>query len=177
MFLKALLLTQPQDRPTAAGALCHAWSADLRSDDACTGYHGAETIRSEYWSTPGRNRENRLATHDGPKKSEGNRISETNTRRVLEGIALSSGVGSQKGGGPSRKTVIDTSVRHHHHQMQRLLSSGLETGPRKSELMHGNFQATDSKGTNVLRRNNKILNTSYPKMSILACSILDTVVD
>jgi len=121
-FLKALLATQPENRPTAANALSHAWSADLKSDDDCYGDDEVETIQSGYRSMLGRKRENRLATQDRPnKRSERNQISAANTRRVPGSVNSSSGPGSQRGGGPAtRKPQLTLPWRHYHHRMQRL---------------------------------------------------------
>jgi len=161
-LLKAMLAIQPEDRPTVAEALGHAWLAGLKNDNDHSGDDGAETFQSGYRSMPVRKRENRLATHGRPKKrrSERNQISGANTRRVPAGVALRSGKGSQRCGGPAtRKILIDASVAAlPPSDAAPAECSGLETGPRKLKLIPGNPQATDAKGSNVLRGNKNIVN-------------------
>ena len=109
-----------------------------------------------------RKHENKLATHDRPKerRSERNRISQANTRCIPRGVAMGAGKGSQRDGGPTtRKNIIDTSVIVPSPSDAFAESSRVETGFPESELMPGNFQATDSKGPNVLKRNKNFLNT------------------
>ena len=164
-FLKGMLATQPQDRPTAVDALSHAWLADLKTDNEHSGDDGAETIQSRYRrKKPSKKRENTLSTTDRPKKrrSERNRISQADTRYIPGGLDFGAGAGFQSGGGPAtRGTIIDTSVMV---PLQSDAASALDlkvgTGPRKSELVPGSFQATNSKAPKVLKRNKWILNPS-----------------
>jgi len=162
-FLKAMLAIQPQDRPTAADALNHAWLADLKSDNEHSGHGEAETIQSGYRrEKPSRKRENTLSTTDGPKKrrSERNRISQADARYIPGGLDLGAGAGFRGGGGPTtRGTIIDTSVMVLlPSDAASALNLEVETGPRKSELVPGSFQATNSKSPKLLKRNKKILN-------------------
>ena len=162
-FVKAMLAIQPQDRPTAADALSHAWLAELKSDNEHSGGDGAETIQNGYRKKiSSRKRENILSTTDRPKKrrSERNRISQADTRYIPGGLDLGAGAEFQSGDSPAtRGTIIGTSV------MVPLPSDAasapnpeVKTGPRKSELVPRSFQATNSKAPKVLKRNKKILN-------------------
>ena len=163
-LLKSMLKIQPEGRPTAADALSHRWLADLKSDNDHSGDGISETAQCGYRTITSKKQENRLDTHHRLKErsSERNRISLASTRRILrKGTGMGGGEGSQRSCGPTtRKNIIDTSV------MVPSLSdaasaecSRVETGLQESELMLGNFQATDSKGPNVLKRNKNILNT------------------
>jgi len=162
-LLKAMLLIQPEGRPTAADALSHGWLADLNGGNDHSGDGISETPQYGHRSIPNRKHENMLATHDRPKerRSERNRISQANTRRILRGVAMGAGGEYQPGGGPTtRKNIIETSVMvPSPSDAASAESSRVETGLPESELMLGNFQATYSKGPNVRRRNKKILNT------------------
>ncbi|PUU79030.1 kinase-like domain-containing protein, partial [Tuber borchii] len=160
-LLKAMLAIQPQDRPTAADALSHAWLADLKSDNEHSGDDGAETVQSGYRrEKPSRKRENTLSPTHRPKKrrSERNRISQTNTRYTPGGLDLGVGAGFQSGGGPAtRGTIIDTSVMVPlPSDAASALSPKVETGPRKSELVPRSFRVTNSKAPKVLKRNKGI---------------------
>ena len=162
-LLKAMLLIQPEGRPTAADALSHGWLADLKSGNDHSGDGRSETTQCGYRSIPGRKDENRLGTHDRPKerRSERNRISLANTRRIPRGAAMGASEGCQRGGSPTtRKNIIDTSMMvPSPSDAGSVESSRVETSLPESELMLGNFQATDSKGPNVPRRNKNFLNT------------------
>ncbi|PUU79033.1 kinase-like domain-containing protein [Tuber borchii] len=162
-LLKAMLAIQPQDRPTAADALNHAWLADLKSDNEHSGDDGVETIQSGYRrEKPSRKRENTLSTTDRPKKkrSERNQISQADTRRTPGGLDLGAGAGFQSGGGPAtRGTIIDTPVMVLlPSDAASTLNPEVETGPQKLELVPGSFQATNSKAPKALKRNKGILN-------------------
>ena len=163
-FLKAMLAIQPQDRPTAADALSHAWLADLKSDSEHSRDDGAETIQNGYRrKKPSRKRENTPSTTDRPKKrrSERNRISQADTRCIPGGMALGADAGSQLWGGPtSRKTIFDTSVTAPSpSDPASAKNSGVEPRLRKSELIPGSFRPTDSKGPNLLRKHKTTPNT------------------
>ena len=161
-FLKDMLAIQPQDRPTAADALSHAWLADLKSDNVHSGDDGAKTIQSGYRrKKPSRKRENTLSTTDRPKKrrSERNRISQADTRYIPGGLDLGAGAGFQCSGGPAtRGTMSDTSVMVPlPSDAASALNLEVETGTRKSELVPGSFQVTNPKAPKNLKRNKGIL--------------------
>ena len=160
-LLKAMLLIQPEDRPTAADALSHRWLADLKCGNDHSGDGRSETTQCRYRSMPSRKHEKKLATHDKPKerRSERSQISQANTRCIPRGVAMGAGKGSQRGGGPTiRKNIIDTSVIVPSPSDASAESSRVGTDFPESESMPGNFQATNSKGPNVLKRNKNILN-------------------
>ena len=162
-LLKAMLKIQPEDRPTAADALSNGWLADLESSNDHSRDGRSGTTQCGYRSIPSRKHENTLATHDRPKerRSERNRISQADTRCVPRGVAMGAGEGSQRGSGPAtrRGGVGASIIVPSPSDAASAGSSRVETGLPESELMLGNFQATDSKEPNVLRRNGGILNT------------------
>ena len=154
-LLKSMLLIQPEDRLTAAGALDHEWLAGIHSDNEGSGGDQDQVTQGRDASTPSGKRKNSLPTHDRSKKrrSRRNQITPDDIRNIPGGVALGAGAGSQRGGDIStQKTVIDTSVMTlSRADAASSKSSGVETGPRKSELMPHNSQATDSNGPNALR--------------------------
>ena len=153
-LLKSMLVIQPEDRPTAVGALSHSWLAGIHSDNEDSGKDQDQVTQGRDESTRSRKRKNSLSTHDRPKKrrSRRNKTKPANSRRIPGSVALSAGAGSQSRGNPSiQNTVIDTSV------ITPLLAdaasaeySEFATGRRKSELIPYNFQATVSKSPNAL---------------------------
>ena len=153
-----MLLIQPEDRPTAAAALSHEWLAGIHSDneDGCEDQDKATQIRNE--STRSCKRKNSLATHGRPKKrrSKRNQITLGDIRSIPGGVAFGAGTGSQSSSNFSgQKTVIDTSVMTlSRADAASTESSRAETGPRISELMPHNSQATDPKSRNALREKN-----------------------
>jgi len=96
------------------------------------------------------------------KVSKRNRISQADTRCIPGGVTSGADAGSQRGGGSTaRKAIFDTSVRVRSPSPSDPASAktlGVETRLWKSELMPGSFRATDSKGPNLLRRNQTISN-------------------
>jgi len=155
-LLKSMLLIQPEDRPTAAGALSHEWLAGIYSDNEGGGEDQDEVTQGQDQSTRSAKRKNSLATHDRPKKRRSKKIQTkpSNTRCIPGGVALGVGARSQSGGDPSTQiTVIDTSVMTTSPaDAASAESSGVEPGAKKSELMPHTFQATCSKGPNALRK-------------------------
>jgi len=122
-LLKSMLVIQPEDRPTVASALSHGWLADLKNGNEDSRGDLDEAAQSRDRNTVNRKRENKLAIHNGRKRSrsENNPITQDNTRCIPEGAAL--GVGAAFSG-----------------------SSAVQARPRRSEPISYNFQATHSKG-------------------------------
>ena len=89
-LLKSMLLIQPEDRPTAAGALSHRWLAGPKTGDEESGGGQDETAQSRGESTPRRKRKIELATHDKRKKrrSERDPILQDGTRCIPVDVAL-----------------------------------------------------------------------------------------
>ncbi|PWW80726.1 kinase-like protein [Tuber magnatum] len=79
-LLKSMLQIQPENRPTAAGALGHEWFVGLKSDDEDSGDDEDETAQNRDESIRIRKRENKLTAHDKPKKrGERNPITQDDT--------------------------------------------------------------------------------------------------
>ena len=157
-LLKSMLVIQPDDRPTAAGALSHEWLAGIPSNNEGGGEGQDEVTEGRNENTWSGKRKNSLVTHDRPKKrrSQRNQTKPANTRCIPRCVALGADAGSQRGGDPStRKTVINTSVITPSPSAEAFAeSSRAETGPRKSELMPHNSRSTDPKSRNALRETN-----------------------
>ena len=169
-LLKSMLLTQPEDRPTAASALSHEWLASIHSDNEEGGKDQDEVAQGRDERTQCDKRENSLATHGRPKKrrSQKNQTKPANTRHISGGVTLGVGAGSQTCGDFSTpKTVINTSV------MTPSLadgasaeSSGVKTGAQRSELMPHNFPATYSKNPKAPRKAKiRYMPQTYPQSS------------
>ena len=153
-LLKSMLVIQPDDRPTAAAALSHEWLAGIHSDNEDSGEDQDKATQGQNESTRSCKGKNSLATHR-PKKRRSKRTQITlgDIRSIPGGVASGACTGSQRSSNLStQKTVIDTSVvTLSRANATSTKSSRAETGPRKSELMPHNSQATDSKGRNALR--------------------------
>ncbi|PUU79038.1 kinase-like domain-containing protein [Tuber borchii] len=157
-LLKSMLLIQPEDRPTAAAALNHAWLAGIHRDNEDSGQDQDEVTQSRDESTRSAKRKNSLSTHGRPKKRRSKRNQATlgDIRSIPGGVAFGAGAGSQGGGDlRTQNTVINTSViTRSRADTASAESLGAETGPRRSELMSHNSQITNSKGRYALRENN-----------------------
>ena len=155
-LLKSMLLIQPEDRPTAAGALGHEWLAGIHSDNEGSGEDQDQVTQGRDGSTRSAKRKNNLATHDRPKKRRRKKSQSkpANTTCIPGDVALGVGAGSQSRGDPStQKTVINTSVMTPSPaDAASAEGSGVETWAKKSELIPHNFQATYSKSPNALRK-------------------------
>ena len=81
-LLKSMLSIQPEDRPTAAEALNHAWLAGPTNGKERSGGDEGRTPPSRDESTPSRKRKNRLAPDDKSKKRRSERDSHTRDEEV-----------------------------------------------------------------------------------------------
>ena len=154
-LLKSMLLIQPEDRPTAAGALGHEWLAGIHGDNEGSGEDQDQVTQGRDASTRGAKRKNSLATHGRPKKrrSKRNQTKPANRRCIPGGMALDVGAESQSGGDLStKKPATHTSAMTPSPDTASAESSGVDPGAQKSELMPHNIQATYSKGPNALRK-------------------------
>ena len=70
-LLRSMLVIQPEDRPTAAGALSHRWLAGIKSDCEDSGDDQDRTAQSLDDGVLGRMGEKLLAIHDIPKEKRG----------------------------------------------------------------------------------------------------------
>ena len=168
-LLKSMLLIQSEDRPTAAGALCHEWLVGIASDNEDS--EGQEhVVQGRDESTWSGKRKNNLSTHDRPKKrrSQRNQTKPANTGCIPGCVTLGADAGSQCEGGPStRKTVINTFVISPSASAAAFAeSSRAETSSRKSELMSHNSRSTNPKSRNALReKNTRCTPQTYPQGS------------
>ena len=104
-LLKSMLIIQPEDRPTAAGALKNPWLTGLKNESEESGDDKNErTFR--------RKRKNRLATYNEPKRrSERNPITKQGTECTLGGVSLEEGARSQTSCDPTiAESALDTSI-------------------------------------------------------------------
>ncbi|PUU79020.1 hypothetical protein B9Z19DRAFT_1125744 [Tuber borchii] len=67
-LLKSMFIIQPEDRPTAPGALSHGWMAGIHSVNDNSGEGQDEVTQSRADSAPNGKRKNTLAISDEPKK-------------------------------------------------------------------------------------------------------------
>ena len=142
-LLKSMLLIQPEDRPTAAGALSHRWLAGPKTGDKDSGDDQNETAQSQDKSTLSRKRKIALAARDRREKrrSGGNPIPQD----IPADVGLEGNAESQYGGDPTTpKAVTDTCVTTP-LDIASVRNSAFQTGPRKLELMPHNPQATHFK--------------------------------
>jgi len=88
-LLKSMLTIQPEDRPTAAGALGNAWFAGLKSDDEDSEDDQDETTQSGNEGTFNKESEGKLTTRDLPRSKWGSdptaRKPEVDTAMIIQG--------------------------------------------------------------------------------------------
>ncbi|PWW73103.1 kinase-like protein [Tuber magnatum] len=151
LLLESMLAIQPEDRPTAAGALSHAWLMGAKSGSGGGGGGGAETVRGRGGDTWGGAE---LANDSKPEKrrSEVSPITRGEIKYTPGDVTLEMNPGSQRGSGPiAPKPAIDTSVTT---PQDAASAEGPPTraGPPSFELAPHNFPATHPKGAEELGR-------------------------
>ena len=153
-LLKSMLLIQPEDRPTAAGALSHGWLTGLKTGDGECGEDQDDVARSQGESTPGRKRKIGLATHAGRKKRRSGRnlITREDARCIPVDVDLGQNAGSQSGGAPMTPKAITDTCGTTPSGASSVLSSAVQARPQKSELIPHNFQSTHSEGPKAPRK-------------------------
>jgi len=149
-LLKSMLVIQPEDRPTATGALRNTWLIGFKSDSEDSGDDQDMRIQSHDRSTLNRKRKSRLATYNEPKKrrSERNPVTQEGIRCIPGGVTLEANVGSQIGGDPTfAESTLGTS-------MMTISTESLvvEVEPRKSGFVSHDFQATHSGNPKPVRK-------------------------
>ena len=163
-LLKSMLLIQPENRPTAAGALSHRWLAGLKSDDKGSGDDQDETAQCLGEDALGGRSGKQLATWGVQRKrrSDRNSVTQGDTKCILGAVQSQS-----SGHANTPNAIIDDSVI-------TLLdvaspeSSPPQTGLPKLELMPHSLQVTRSvgKGTKLLRRKQiRTIPQSLPRSS------------
>ena len=136
-LLKSMLLIQPEDRPTAAGALSHRWLAGLMTGIEDSGGDRDEAAQSQGEGALSRKRKIWLVTHDRRKKRRGggNPIPQDDARCIPVDVALEANAGSQCGGDPTTpKAVADTCATTPSNAAS-VRNPAFQAGPRKLELM------------------------------------------
>ena len=138
-LLKSMLLTQPEDRPTAEGALGHGWLTGLKNGNEDSAGDKEETTQSRSQSTVSRKRKTGRATHGRQKKRRSGRkpITQDDTRCIQVDVASETNAGSQCGANTCVTTTLDAAS---------VGSSVVQVGPRKPESMPYNSQAIHSVG-------------------------------
>jgi len=155
-FLKSMLLIQPEDRPTAAGALSHGWLAGLKNDDKDSGDDQDKTAQCLGVDGLGWSGGKQLANCDVPKKSHSERspVTQEDTRCILGEAVLSANAQSERGGHATTPGAIIDSYAITQLDVTSPESSSPQMGPQKPELMPRSLQANHSagRGTKILRR-------------------------
>ena len=157
VFLKSMLLIEPEDRPTAAGALRHEWLAGPKSDDKDSRDDRDKTAQCLGEGALGGRGGKQLATCGVPKKrrSDRNSVMQGDTKCILGAVVLGANAQSLSSGHTTTPNVItDDSVI----TLLDVASPGSslpQMGPLKPELMPHNLQITSSarKDTKMLRKN------------------------
>ena len=154
-LLKSMLVIQPEDRPTAAGALSHGWLVGLKSDDKDGGDDRDETAQCLSAGALGWSGGKQPATYDVPKKirSERSSVTQADTRCILGEAVLRANALSQRAGhATTHRAIIGSSVITP-LDVASPESSLPQMGPQKPELIPHSLQVTHSaaKGTKILR--------------------------
>ncbi|PWW73102.1 kinase-like protein [Tuber magnatum] len=149
LLLESMLTIQPENRPTAAGALRHAWFTGLKSDYGNSGDDQDEARQSWAESTKSRKSENKLPAHGKPKKrrSGGSPITHGNTEYTPRDTALGSKKGSPRRNDPSTPRSVVGNSAATPPDAPSIEGSLFRMEPLESQLTPRGFNATRSKGT------------------------------
>jgi len=153
-LVKSMLVIPPENRPTAVGALNHAWLEGLMGGREDNRGDRDKTAHNRDESTWGRKSENRFAAFARRKKlrSERSPITQDDTRCTLGGVVLGANAGSQGGSDPTiPKPGIDSPVITLSDPTS-IENSPVQTEHKTSEMMPYNFPASHSRGPKVLRQ-------------------------
>ena len=156
LLLKSMLLIQPENRPTAAGALSHGWLAGLESDDTDCGNDQDKTAQSLSEDALGRSGGKQLATCGVPKKKRDDRNSVTqgDTKRILGAVVLGANAESQSSSHATTPNATTDESLITLLDVASPESSLPQMRPLKPELMPHSLQVARSaeKGTKMLRK-------------------------
>ena len=153
-LLKSMLVIPPEERPTAVGALNHAWLEGLTGDNEDSRGDRDKAAHNRDESTRGRESQNRFAAYARPKKirSERNPITQDDTRCTLGGMAFGTNAGSQGGSDPTiQKPGINPPVIAPSDPTS-IENSPAQTEHQTPEMMPYNFSASHSRGPKALRQ-------------------------
>jgi len=151
-LVKSMLVMPPEDRPTAVGALNHAWlegfmggSEDSRGDRDKTANNWEESTRD-------RKSENRFAAYVRPKKirSERNPIIQDDTRCTLGGVALGTNAGSHGGSSPTIPKPGINPPMIAPWDLASIENSPVQTEHQTPEMMPHGFPASHSWGPKAI---------------------------
>ena len=143
-----MLVIQPEDRPTTAGALSHRWLTGLKGDNIDSGDYQDEVTQGLDESARSTRSRDELATHDRTNKrqSERNPINQDDTRCIPGDLV---GANPRPLGGreaTTLKAIIDTSITTP-SDATSVESSVVQPCPQKSEFTLNDFQTLRSGGT------------------------------
>ena len=155
-LLKSMLLIQPEDRPTAAGALSHGWLAGLKNDDKYSGDDQAETAQCLDEDALGWSGGKQLPTCGVPnnKRDDRNSVRQGDTKCILGAVVLGANAESQSSGHATAPNATTDDSVITLLDVASPESSLPQMRPLKPELMPHSLQLTRSagKGTKMLRR-------------------------
>ena len=154
-LLKSMLLIQPEDRPTAEGALGHGWLTGLKTGNEDSAGDKDETTQSRGQSTVSRKRKTGRATHDRQKKrrSGKNPTRQDDARCIPVDVTLEVNAGSHCFGDLTPKVIANTRVTTP-LDADFVEGSVVQAGCRKPEFIPHNSQATHSNGSKAPRKKN-----------------------
>ena len=112
-LIKSMLAIQPEDRPTAEGALDSEWLMGLQSDDEDGGDDQDETTRRGEGKTRSEKSEGKPTTRDEPKKegSQRNPTTKDDQKHAPKNIASRAGPGPESFSDPTPvESEIDTAI-------------------------------------------------------------------
>jgi len=146
-----MLIIQPEDHPTAEGALSHGWLAGLKRNTEGSDENEDGTTQRGNESTLSRKRKKILATNNRPKKrrSERNPIGRDRTGCIQRDVGLVANSASQMGSDPTERILGTAMIPS---DAADTPSSLVQMGPQTPGLVPCNFEATHSKSTKVLRK-------------------------
>ena len=166
-LLKSMLIIQPEDRPTAAGALGHGWLAGLKSDKESSRDNEDKTIQSRDESSQSRKRKNCPATYNrSNKRSRRNSLTQDSTSCILPDVAFVANAGSQMGADPPPPESMLGTPLMMPSNAAFTESAAVQMGPQKTESALHNFRATYPKSPIVPRKQIRDIPQTYHQGSI-----------
>ncbi|KAG0133638.1 kinase-like domain-containing protein [Tuber indicum] len=154
-FLEAMLVIQPEDRPTASSALRHVWLVGVKGDNEDSGNDQDKTTHGRDEKTRSDNRGNKIAAHGRRKKrgSEEIPITQGGTEYTPRDVASGENVGLRRGSDPSTGgSTIGTSMIMS-PGVASIEISPIQTALPKPQLMFHSIQETHSKSSKSPRKN------------------------
>jgi len=152
-LLKVMLAIQPEDRPTATGALRNQWLAGLGGDDEGSGDDKDMKTQSRDGSTRSSKRKKRLSTNNEPKKkSESDTMIPEGAMRIPMGANFGTNTGSEMG--------YDLTIPENSSDTSMMMLSDtsptenlvVQTRPRKSDIVSHYPQSTRPKSPKRMRK-------------------------